>query len=622
MMELMRNGSFLVFALVAAIFALAAQRDARAAVPLATVRVASGLTSPVFVTAPPNDTKRLFIVEQPGIIKLLNLTTGQINPAPFLDIDDLVLGFSEQGLLGLAFHPGYPTIPFFYVNYTNNSGDTVVARFSILTPDTADAGSGALILEISQPQGNHNGGWLAFGPNDGFLHIATGDGGGSGDNDSGHTAGTGNAQDITDNLLGKILRIDVDFDEFPKDPNKNYSIPPNNPLIGVGDPEIWAYGLRNPWRPSFDRATGDLFIADVGQGSWEEIDFQLSTSTGGENYGWVCREGAHIASPFCEPLDFVEPIHEYSHAEGCSVTGGYVYRGCGIPDLRGTYFFADYCSAEIWSFRFPGSTVLEFQNRTVELTPLDAGQSIRLITSFGEDASGELYICDQGGEVFKIVPATPLTPADIDGDGIPDDCDNCPSDPNASQLDADADGFGDACDNCPNLANPSQIDSDLDGVGDACDRCEGADDSLDCNANGIPDECDLCGDLDGDGAVDRIDLTIFLLALGHAPGEAIPNACADFDGDGIVTQADFIEWVRCFREAMRDPRAMPPVPLNVGDLNASGAVDLGDIQPFVDTLMRPDTAGLFHRFMADTNGDAATDGADIAGFVENLLASK
>ena len=426
-MKPIRHSRLLATALIAAATVCAARPSARAAVPLATVRVASGLIRPVFVTAPPNDTDRLFIVEKHGVIKILNLTTGQLNPAPFLNIDALVGGgtsnFSERGLLGLAFHPDYPTMPFFYVNYTDNSNDTVVARYTISTPDTADAGSGALILKIFQPQTNHNGGWVAFGPNDGFLYVATGDGGGfAGDDDTGHTAGTGNAQDITNNLLGKILRIDIDFDAFPADPNKNYAVPPTNPLIGTGDPEIWAYGLRNPWRPSFDRSTGDLYIADVGQQLWEEINVQRSTSTGGENYGWRCREGAHDFNfaTFCEALDLVEPTHEYGHAEGCSVTGGYVYRGCGIPDLRGTYFFADYCSAAIWSFRFPRSTVLDFQNRTIELTPLGAGQSIGSITSFGEDAGGELYICDQGGEVFKIVPATPLSPADIDGDGIVD----------------------------------------------------------------------------------------------------------------------------------------------------------------------------------------------------------
>ena len=238
-----------------------------------------------------------------------------------------------------------------------------------------------------------------------------GDGGGGGDL----------AQDITNQLLGKILRIDVDGDDFPADPNRNYALPVDNPFVGVtGDDEIWAYGLRNPWRPSFDRATGDLYIADVGQSSWEEINFQPAASTCGENYGWGCWEGNHpfnlVNCPAQETMVF--QIHEYSHLGGhCSIIGGYVYRGCAIPTLSGTYFFADFCSNQIWSFTYTGGMVTNFTDRTAELDPVPG--SIDEIVSFGEDAKGEMYIVEQGfvsntGEVFKIVSACPT---DINGDG-------------------------------------------------------------------------------------------------------------------------------------------------------------------------------------------------------------
>ena len=406
---------------------------------LTTVLVASGLNRPVFVTAPPEDFNRLFIVEKRGVIKILDLTTGVVLAVPFLDIDALVGGGttqnSEQGLLGLAFHPNYAVFGFFYVSYTDNFGDTVIARYVVSgDPEVADAASAHPIMSINQPQTNHNGGWIGFGPNDGYLYIATGDGGGGGDDDSGHTAGTGNSQDITNNLLGKMLRIDVNGDDFPADANRNFVVPPDNPFVGVtGDDEIWSYGLRNPWRPSFDRESGDLYIADVGQQLWEEIDFQPASSPGGENYGWRCREGAHDFNfgAFCGSLTFTEPIHEYAHGGSpfrCSITGGYVYRGCAIPSLQGTYFFADWCSRQIWSFRYDGVTLTELTDRTVELDPA-GGASIIDIASFGEDAAGEIYIVEQNitGEIFKIVPAV-LT--DTNGNGIPDGCDllACPSD--------------------------------------------------------------------------------------------------------------------------------------------------------------------------------------------------
>ena len=413
--------------------------------PLTTVRVASGLQRPVLAVHAPGDLTRLFIIEQRGIIRILDLTTNTLAATPFLDIDPFVWGpFSqndERGLLGLAFHPDYENNGFFYVNYTRTSdGDTVVARYTRLTPDQADADSAMTVMTIDQPQANHNGGWIGFSPIDGFLYIGTGDGGASCDSGSGHTANTGNAQDVSDNLLGKMLRIDIDNDDFPADPNANYAIPPDNPWAQVSsrDSEIWSYGLRNPWRNSFDRATGDLYIADVGQGIHEEIDYQDATSTGAENYGWRCMEGTDCASvsgcstTFCgcppAPASMVLPIHEYDHGSPdfhCSVTGGNVYRGCDIPSLDGTYFFADFCSSDIWSFKVVAGSATEFTDRTAELAP-GGGLVINSISGFGEDALGEIYIVDRGsstanGEIYKIVPVTGVGDLDCDGEvGVTD----------------------------------------------------------------------------------------------------------------------------------------------------------------------------------------------------------
>ncbi|MCH7840399.1 MAG: PQQ-dependent sugar dehydrogenase, partial [Planctomycetes bacterium] len=379
--------------------------------PLKTVRVVSGLLRPVFVTFAPGDFDRIFIVQKTGQIRVVQ--AGKLLDDPFLDLSERVSGTTEQGLLGLAFHPNYngdsqsPGFGNFFVNYTKRiSGDTVIARYTVSdNPDVADDTTAESILPLDQPNRNHNGGWIAFGP-DGFLYIATGDGGEHFDPDK-------RGQTITDNLLGKILRIDVNGDDFPKIAARNYAIPPDNPFVNKeGDDEIWAYGLRNPWRNAFDTLTGDLYIADVGEAEQEEVNVQPADSTGGENYGWRCMEGdacTGLSGCTCNSDLLTDPIHTYTHDDDgspCSITGGEVYRGSAIPDLQGAYFFADYCSNQIWSLRYDATPVTDFRDRTCELQP-PGELTLRNISSFGLDAAGELYICDLfGGEVFKIVPAT------------------------------------------------------------------------------------------------------------------------------------------------------------------------------------------------------------------------
>ncbi|HSQ59625.1 MAG TPA: PQQ-dependent sugar dehydrogenase [Acidobacteriota bacterium] len=387
--------------ILAALLLATAAQDAGAATPLKTVRVASGLARPLFVTAPPGDTARVFIVEARGADargRIRILKNGALLPTPFLTTQPLSTG-SEQGLLGLAFAPDYATSGRFYISYTNASGTSILQRHTVSAfPDTAHA-AGTILLSLSQPFTNHNGGWIAFGP-DGHLYWALGDGGSAGD--------PGDRAQNLDVLYGKILRLDVS--------GATYSIPPDNPYAGAtpGLDEIWALGLRNPWRNCFDRATGDLIVADVGQEDVEEVNF-LPAGTGATvNFGWRCFEGdsfytesatiscGSCLAPGC-PKTF--PVHSYTHTLGrCSITGGYVYRGCAIPDLQGEYFFADYCSGAIYSGRLSAGGIAGLQERTTELAP-GGGLSIGSISSFGEDARGEIYICDLGGEVFKIVPA-------------------------------------------------------------------------------------------------------------------------------------------------------------------------------------------------------------------------
>jgi glucose/arabinose dehydrogenase len=389
----------------------------RADTPLTTTLVSSGLSRPVDLTAPPGDENRLFIVEQSGTIRIIK--NGTLLATPFLDIDALVRdtsGTDERGLLGLAFHPNYATNGYFFVYYIDTStgiGDSKLVRYTVsgdpATSDTADPNSAHQILTLDQPYANHNGGQLRFGPKDGYLYVGLGDGGSADD--------PGNRAQNKSLWFGKLLRIDPDGDDFPADPNANYAVPPDNP--GFAAPEIWALGLRNPWRYAFDAVTGDLYIGDVGQAAWEEIDFQPAASSGGENFGWRPYEGNECVLGPCNPAGLTFPVHTYAHSLGrCSITGGVVYRGSDIPDLCGTYFFADWCSDEIWSFRIAAGSVADFRDRTAELEP-PGPPSIQNIATFGTDGRGEIYVCDRDdGEVFKIVPAGPLAPlGDLDDDG-------------------------------------------------------------------------------------------------------------------------------------------------------------------------------------------------------------
>ena len=338
------------------------------------VPVVSGLALPVDIQNAADGSGRLFIVEKRG--RILILVNGKILPAPFLDISGEVGSqHDEQGLLGLAFHPDYAHSGLFFVNYTDGNGNTVIARFHVATddPNRADPASEVDVLRVNQPFDNHNGGGLAFGP-DGFLYIGLGDGGSEGD-----PLRTG--QDLQ-TMLGKMLRIDVDHGD-------DYSIPPDNPFVKSGGlPEIWAYGLRNPWRFSFDPLTGNLYIADVGQDAWEEVDFVPAGTPGGLNFGWSYFEAMHPyqGQPPANAA-FAGPVSEYSHADGCAVTGGYVYRGAALPEWHGVYFYGDYCSGNIWGLLQPGG-----KDQQAKILFTTAAK----ITTFGVDEAGEIYLADYG----------------------------------------------------------------------------------------------------------------------------------------------------------------------------------------------------------------------------------
>jgi cysteine-rich repeat protein len=358
--------------------------------------VASGLFQPLWVVAPPQDFERLLVVEQNGLVQLVR--NGVLQATPFLDLRGRISCCGERGLLSLVFHPGYAENRRFFVNYTDAQGATVVSRWRTSDdPDRTDADSEQVLFRIPQDFTNHNGGQLAFGP-DGFLYVGMGDGGGAGDTRE-------RAQDPA-SLLGKLLRVDVDVEAAPF-----HGVPTDNPNAAAGLPRglIWASGLRNPWRFAFDDLTGDLFLSDVGQGEREEINVQPAGSDGGENYGWDVFEGSlcydpqpHYPTCSAAPESFIEPVHEYSHQLGCSITGGFVYRGCRLPDLHGTYFYSDFCTPFVRTFEYAEGAAIRHRNRTADV--LSAGTSLGSVTSFGLDARGEMYLTTFDGKVFRIVP--------------------------------------------------------------------------------------------------------------------------------------------------------------------------------------------------------------------------
>lgn len=471
--------------------ALSAGASGQAEPAITTVRIATGLTQPLFITHAPGDSTRLFVVQRTGQIRILKSngpgTLPTLLSTSFLDVSSLVqTGWLEYGLLGLAFHPDYAHNGYFYVNYTPagaTNADTHVVRYRVSSnPDVADPASASTVLRYTYTRREHRAGWMDFGP-DGYLYILTGDGGESDpDNAAQTTAASSNLA-----LRGKLLRLDVDGednipgnaddDAFPSDPNKNYSIPPTNPfVIDPGNPprapEIYAYGLRNPWRASFDRLTGDLWIGDVGQNTREEVD-RIPAGLTGLNFGWRCTEGTFcvgLSGCTCNGPTLTPPIYEYPHSTGLCVTGGYVYRGCAYPALRGTYIFADYQSNKAWSFRHvpgaPNNGVTAFTDRWSQIQP-GGGFPVSGISSMGEDNDGELYLCAySAGSIYKIVPpvGAPGASRDDNANGIPDACEFCPADVDNGTGQGTHDGAVDINDlvHCLGLIEQGSLRIDLD----------------------------------------------------------------------------------------------------------------------------------------------------------------
>lgn len=457
--------------------------------------VATGLARPLFLTQVENDPGRLFIVEQrsgtTGRVRVVR--NGTLQATPFVSITSVNTG-SEQGLLGLAFHPNFLSNGWLYVSYTNAASGSVIERIRVSNPaiDNPTIAERQVLLTRARTAGNHNGGWIGIGP-DGFLYIAFGDSGGS--NDPGNSG-----QTLTD-LRGKMLRIDVDgADNIPGNDDDDgvagsssapqYTNPASNPFFGptAGLDEIWAWGLRNPWRNSFDKLTGDLWIADVGQDLREEVNFQAAGAAGGQNYGWRVKEGTNVTGLGGGVGPFIEPVLEYDHLSnippvnltGCSITGGFVYRGCAMPWLVGKYIFGDFCGGWIGAFD-PATGQVQI------LAPV-----VGSLGSFGQDAQGELYVMStsSGGAVQRLVPQ-------------------------------------------------ALVDCNSNARADSCDIALGS--SLDVNNNQVPDECDGCiADIDGQPGLDLGDFFFFLNCFDTN------DVCADIDNVNGVDLADFFLFLNLF----------------------------------------------------------------------------
>lgn len=411
--------NYFLSAAVLPILALSLTPSPSRAAGVDAVLVAGGFLNPLYVAAPPGDTKRLFVTEQQGKIKIINIPSGTVNPTPFLDLTFEVAQNQGEGILGMTFDPNYAVNGHFYVCYTTSSGGAFgvgvshVARFTVSSdPDFTDPATEVTVITADQPETDHNWDWIGFSNranDEGNLYICAGDGGGLEDKAPGHLPG-GNAQS-TQSLLGKILRIHIENDG-------SYTIPPNNPFFGSTQDkqEVWAYGLRNPFRASFDRQTGNMFIGDVGETLREEVDVNQSTNPGGgENYGWRLREGL-IQNPryanIPPPPNAVDPVLDYTHEDtGICVIGGYVYRGRSVRSLRGLYVFGDCFGSKngtftgrVFTLRYSRGTATNFTDITDDLFPTRVGGiAVGPITSFGEDPNGEIYITDLNGNVFKIV---------------------------------------------------------------------------------------------------------------------------------------------------------------------------------------------------------------------------